>query len=71
MTTREDGMSDLVQGISEDKDLGLQEEDVVVVGGEGDVTALDPSIAVDARRRLENLLDERRLRDELKDFLDD
>lgn len=25
----------------------------------------------DARRRLENLLDEKRLRDELKDFLDD
>lgn len=63
-------MSELFEDDSEDKDLVAQDDDLVedeVPLDEGSKLPISP----DARRRLENLLDEKRLRDELKDFLDD
>lgn len=50
------------------------EDDVIEVGEEFDEVNVDLAMTekmdIDARRRLENLLDERRLQEELDDFLD-
>jgi hypothetical protein len=53
----------------------LFEEDVELIEVEDfehvATEVVDPAIGgLDARRRLENMLDERRLRDELEDFVD-
>lgn len=53
----------------------LFEEDVEVGDGFEEIDVDDQFVdkdnhGIDARRRLENMLDERRLRDELDDFLD-
>ena len=62
-------MSDLFE---EDDAVVEVEDDFVDIDGEVDVEAvieLAPC-ELDARRRLENMLDEKRLRDELDDFGD-
>lgn len=64
-------MSDLFE---EDEDAVVAVgEDFIDVDGEVDleteVTEIVPP-GLDARRRLENMLDEKRLRDELDDFVD-
>ncbi|MBI2784962.1 MAG: hypothetical protein HYX60_01080 [Legionella longbeachae] len=64
-------MSDLFE---EDEDAVVEVgEDFIDEDGEVDVEAevieTDPH-GLDARRRLENMLDEKRLRDELDDFVD-
>lgn len=50
------------------------EDDVIEVGEEFEEVNVDLAMSekmdVDARRRLENLLDEKRLKEELDDFLD-
>jgi hypothetical protein len=60
--------------VAEEKELVVEDELV-----EDELVEIDDEIAVqelggpsmtDARRRLENLLDDKRLRDELEDFLD-
>ncbi len=63
-------MSELFDDDAEEKEL-VSEDDIIEVVEDIVVqdTAL-PGDACDARRRLENLLDEKRLRDELEDFLD-
>ncbi len=63
---REDSMSNLYD---EDEEKELLAEDEFV---EADELILDSRIGStsDARRRLENLLEEKRLREELDDFLD-
>jgi len=51
----------------------FEEDDIVEDFDEVDVDSefVDPAIlGLDARRRLENMLDERRLKDELDDFMD-
>lgn len=63
-------MSELFEDDSDEKDLVLAEDDAA----ENEAVLEEGSqllISLDARRRLENLLDEKRLIDELKDFLDD
>ncbi|CEG58718.1 PA3496 family putative envelope integrity protein [Legionella fallonii] len=53
------------------------EEEVIEVVDDFDDVEIDteitetPSASLDARRRLENMLEEKRLREELDDFLDD
>lgn len=57
----------------EDKALDTEDESLeveTVVDIEGVVLEHPEDSISDARRRLENLLDEKRLRDELEDFLD-
>lgn len=63
-------MSELFDDDAEEKDL-VNEDDVLDEAE--DIVVPDtarPRVACDARRRLENLLDEKRLQDELEDFLD-
>jgi hypothetical protein len=64
-------MSDLFE---EDEDAVVEVgEDFVDLDGDLDVeteVAETDSSGLDARRRLENMLDEKRLRDELDDFID-
>jgi hypothetical protein len=52
----------------EEKEL-ISEEDLIEVPEEL-IPETRPRATSDARRRLENLLDEKRLRDELEDFID-
>ncbi len=53
------------------------EEEAIEVVDDFDDVEIDaeiteaPSASLDARRRLENMLEEKRLREELDDFLDD
>jgi hypothetical protein len=58
-------------------DLFEEDEDVVLeVGDDFEDIDVDAEVVekdnqgIDARRRLENMLDEKRLRDELDDFMD-
>ncbi|HAZ7574351.1 hypothetical protein OQJ02_02970 [Legionella sp. PATHC032] len=52
------------------------EEEVIEVVDDFDDVEMDteiieaPGVSLDARRRLENMLEEKRLRDELDDFVD-
>ncbi|KTD79369.1 PA3496 family putative envelope integrity protein [Legionella waltersii] len=52
------------------------EEEVIDIGEEFEEVDVDPEevdatgVSLDARRRLENMLEERRLREELDDFVD-
>lgn len=64
-------MSDLFE---EDKDVvgvdvGDDSESIEEVDVESEIDEVAPR-DLDARRRLENMLDEKRLRDELDDFVD-
>lgn len=52
----------------EDDELILEDKDVVEV--EKIELIEEPLVTMDARRRLEQLLEEKRLREELEDFLD-
>lgn len=66
-------MSDLFEDDTEDADVEVGEEFSEVDDELLDVESGGDSIDhrdLDARRRLENMLDERRLRDELDDFVD-
>jgi hypothetical protein len=64
-------MSDLFE---EDEEAVVEVgEDFVDLDGDLDVeTEIEETVSngLDARRRLENMLDEKRLRDELDDFID-
>jgi hypothetical protein len=52
------------------------EEEVIEIGEEFEDVEVDPEevdatgVSLDARRRLENMLEEKRLREELDDFVD-
>lgn len=60
-------MSDLFE---EDEDVVLEvSDDFEDIDVDADVVEKDNQ-GIDARRRLENMLDEKRLRDELDDFMD-
>ena len=63
-------MSELFEE-NEDKII-VTDDDEVEVDAEADCVEVDPGEhpAFDARRRLESLLEEKRLRDELEDFID-
>lgn len=62
-------MAELFDEDVEDKAL-IAEDELVEIDEEIVVQELSPHPTTDARRRLENLLDEKRLKDELEDFLD-
>ena len=61
-------MTELFEEAPEDG-VVIAEEDEIIEVEEGE--SIEHSFFSDARRRLENLLDEQKLRNELKDFLDD
>lgn len=58
----------------------FEEDQEEIIEAEGDFEEVDPEVdaamtetpvgGLDARRRLENMLEEKRLRDELDDFVD-
>ena len=67
-------MSELIEDVSEENILVVEDDDAAVDVDVDDVDVEDgfnDVASLDARRRLESLLDEKRLRNELKDFLDD
>lgn len=66
-------MSELIEDVSENI-LVVEDDDAAAAVDVDDVDVEDgfnDGASLDARRRLESLLDEKRLRNELKDFLDD
>lgn len=62
-------MSDLFEDNDSEDELIEVEEDFDKVDVEAELEEI-VTIGLDARRRLENMLDEKRLRDELDDFID-
>lgn len=62
-------MSDLFEDNDSEDELIEVEEDFDKVDVEAELEEI-VATGLDARRRLENMLDEKRLRDELDDFID-
>lgn len=66
-------MSELFEEDEEDEEV-IEVEGEVVEDFEGvevdTILTETPNCSLDARRRLENMLEEKRLRDELNDFVD-
>jgi hypothetical protein len=54
----------------DEKESLIDEESCVEIDAEAQLEVEEEAVPLDARRRLEQLLEERRLRDELDDFND-